>query len=452
MQKDTAPDLTTSEAGGASLKWYRGVPRYAWIVLTVAVLGWMFDTMDQQLFNLVANVSLLDLLKDRVPEAELQGAATAWRGSLTAVFLVGWAVGGFVFGILGDRIGRTRTMVITILMYAGFTGLCSLVKTPEQYLLFRFLTALGIGGEFGAGVALVAEVFPDRSRPMALGLLQALSAFGNMSAALIVFVIQDTNWRFVYLIGIVPALLVVWIRMGVREPERWTKAREEAADGGAGRELGVIWELFTDPVLRRNTIVGVLLALAGVGALWGVSFWLKDLLDLVARSLDYTAAQRSQLGTAAFFSQQVGAFFGIYTYAAFSERVGRRPSLLLFFVLAFASVQATFWLTNSPATAIGFAALMGFCALAPFSAFTIYFPELYPTRLRATGVGFCYNCARILAAAAPLTLGNLAGVFARTHGDLLGFRMACSAVACVYVFGLIGLIFAPETRGKPLPE
>ena len=173
---------------------------------------------------------------------------------------------------------------------------------------------------------------------------------------------------------------------------------------------------------------------------------------LVARSLNYTAAQRSQLGTAAFFSQQVGAFFGIYTYAVFSERVGRRPSLLLFFMLAFASVQATFWLTDSPATAIGFAALMGFCALAPFSAFTIYFPELYPTRLRATGVGFCYNCARILAAAAPLTLGNLAGVFARTHGELLGFRMACSAVACVYVFGLIGLIFAPETKGKPLPE
>ena len=433
-------------------KWHQGVSRYAWLVLAVASLGWVFDSMDQHLYNLVANVSLMELLAKRIPEAQLQSAATAWRGAITAVFLIGWAIGGFFFGILGDKIGRTRTMMITILMYAGFTGLCTFVKSPEQYMALRFLTALGIGGEFAAGVALVAEVWPQRSRPMALGMLQALSAFGNIFAALFVYSVGDSNWRTVYIIGVVPALLVVWIRARVKEPERWQHAKDEAEQSGHVEELGNIKDLFRDPVLRRNTAAGVLLALAGVGVLWGVGFWLKDLLDLVAKSLNYTPQQRSNLGTMAFLSQNIGAFFGIYTYAAFSERVGRRPALFVFFVLAFLAVQATFWLTDTPTEAIVYPAIMGYCAVAPFSAFAIYFPELYPTRLRSTGVGFCYNCARILAAAAPYTLGKLSAVFAGQYGALLGFRMACSVVTCVYIFGFIGLIFAPETRGKPLPE
>jgi MFS family permease len=287
---------------------------------------------------------------------------------------------------------------------------------------------------------------------MALGTLQALSAVGNMMAALIVFVIGDFNWRIVFFIGALPALLVVWIRRSVREPEKWEHAREEAHGDGARKELGNIAELWHDPVLRRNTIAGVLLAVAGVGGLWGVGFWLKDLMDIAFAPLNLTPAERSNYGTLAFLVQQVGAFFGILAYALLSERVGRRPSLLLFFLLAFGAVQGTFWFVNSFATAMFWAPILGFCALAPFSAYCVYFPELYPTRLRATGVGFCYNCARIFAAAAPITLGSLAGAFAAQHGATVGFRMAASVVACIYVTGLVGLALAPETRGEPLPE
>jgi MFS family permease len=253
------------------------------------------------------------------------------------------------------------------------------------------------------------------------------------------------------IIGTLPALLVVWIRRSVREPERWQEARKEAHEAGTRKELGNIAELWRDPLLRRNTAVGVLLAVAGVGGLWGVGFWLKDLMDIAFRPLNLTPAERSNYGTLAFFVQQVGAFFGMFAYAILSERVGRRPALLLFFLLAFGAVQGTFWLVNSPGTAMLWAPILGFCALAPFSAYCIYFPELYPTRLRATGVGFCYNCARILAAGAPIMLGSLAGQFAEQHGATVGFRMAASIVACIYGAGLIALIFAPETRGKPLP-
>jgi MFS family permease len=444
--------MTDTIAAEKNLQWYQGVSRYAWLVLTIAALGWLFDTMDGNLFNLVAQRSISDLLRGTVPEDQLQNAVNSWRGWITSVFLLGWAVGGFVFGILGDRIGRTRTLIITILIYAGFTGLCGFATSVQQYMVFRFLTALGVGGEFAAGVALVAEVFPNRSRPMALGLLQALSAVGNMLAAFIVYFVRDYNWRTVFFIGVLPALLVVWIRRSVREPEKWQQAREEAHQDGTRKELGNIAELWHDPVLRRNTIAGVLLAVAGVGGLWGVGFWLKDLMDIAFKPLNLTPDVRSNYGTMAFLVQQIGAFFGILAYALLSERVGRKPALFLFFVLAFGAVQGTFWFVNSFATAMIWAPLLGFCALAPFSAYCVYFPELYPTRLRATGVGFCYNCARIFAAIAPISLGSLAGQFAATHGATVGFRMAASIVACVYVVGLIGLAFAPETRGKPLPE
>jgi MFS family permease len=435
-------------------RWFQGVPRYAWFVLLIAALGWLFDTMDQNLFNLVAQRSIRELVEKQglVGPDQIQAAVNTWRGSITSVFLIGWAVGGFVFGILGDKLGRTRTLIITILIYAIFTGFSGLAQSPQQFMMFRFLTALGVGGEFAAGVALVAEVFPNRSRPMALGTLQALSAVGNMTAAIIVLFVQDTNWRTVFFIGALPALLVVWIRKSVKEPERWQHAKEEAEHEGARKELGNIAELLTNPVLRRNTIAGVLLAIAGVGGIWGVGFWLKDLMDIAFKPLNLTPAMRSAYGSYAFLAQQVGAFFGMFAYAALSERVGRRPSMLLFFLLAFGSVQGTFWFVNSFQTAMIWAPLMGFCALAPFSAYCVYFPELYPTRLRATGVGFCYNCARIFAAGAPLLLGNLAGIFAAKNGETVGFRMAASVVAFVYVSGLIGLIIAPETKGKPLPE
>jgi MFS family permease len=342
-------------------------------------------------------------------------------------------------------------MSITILIYAAFTGLTGFAQTPFWYGVCRFLTALGVGGEFAAGAALVAEVFPNRSRAMALGTLQALSAAGNMTAALITMSLSNLaeSWRWAYMVGAIPAILVFFIRRVVKEPDAWTQATESAKTGH--QEIGSIIALFRDPVLRRNTIAGSLLAIAGIGGLWGVGFWLPDLIGLAMGKYGLSPAEMTRMKSYVFFVQQFGALFGMFAYALLSERIGRRPALLLFLICAFGAVEGSFHFIVDMPSAYLWAPILGFCALAPFSAYAVYFPELFPTRLRATGCGFCYNSARILAAAAPFALGTLARQFDVPGHPAAGLRTAASIVACVYFVGLIGLAMAPETRGKPLP-
>ena len=469
--RETAKRSEDEAGENAGLPWYRGVSRYAWVVLAVAALGWLFDTMDQNLFNQVRVRSLNEILAPEflhaIPGA-LDAAVKDWAGKVTTVFLIGWAVGGMFFGILGDRIGRTRTMVITIAIYALFTGLNGLVQTPQQYALCRFLTALGVGGEFAAGTSLVAEVWSQRSRPMALGLLQASSAVGNVMSASIVIALSSVGWRWTYAVGILPALLVIWIRKAVKEPEKWQEAKQKALEIGGARELGNLNELMRDPVLRRNTLAGVLLATAGIGGLWGVGFFLPELItstlkpmvqrlpEIEALSGDFKkkaiATALQVYSSKISIAQQAGAFLGMFSYAALSQKTGRKPALFLFLILAFCSIQATFHFLQNLQTAFILAFIMGYCALAPFSAYAVYFPELYPTRLRSTGVGLCYNGARLFAAFAPLLLGSLSKRFAVAGDDAAGLRTAASIVAFVYIFGFIGLAFAPETKGKPLPD
>jgi MFS family permease len=460
---------TASIQDATGLRWYQGISKYGWMVLLICALGWMFDCFDQQLFNLVRQPSVTDLLRGSVSPAELDATAKLIGGYLTAVFLVGWAAGGFLFGSLGDKWGRTRTMMITILIYAIFTGLNGLVTNIEQYYFCRFMTALGVGGEFAAGASLVAEVWPQRSRAMSLGLLQALSAVGNMAAGVTCMVLSQfhAEWRTVFFIGAVPALMVLWVRRTVHEPESWHQAKADAAASGAA--VGSIPALFTDPVLRRNTIAGVLLAAAGVGGVWGVGFWSPDLIastfkPVMAHAPDIAAIADPKMQADAikaavghwkglvYLIQMLGAGLGMFAFAGVTEKIGRRPALALFFALAFVSLQVFFHFVKDPTTAFILAFVMGFCTLGPFAAFAIYFPELFPTRLRTTGVSFCYNSARILAALAPIKLGQLSKAFASPTDESAGLRVAASIVACIYILGFIGLAFAPETKGKPLPE
>jgi len=453
--------VTTDET---KLAWYQGLDRYCWVVLIIAALGWLFDTMDQNLYNLVRAPSLTDLLRSQYPgdPKALADAVKEKGGIITSIFLIGWSVGGFIFGVLGDRIGRTGTMILTILIYAVFTGLSGapFVQSWEMYGFMRFMTAVGVGGEWAAGAALVAEVFPNRSRPMALGLLQALSAVGNMMASVITLLISNAegglegNWRIAYFVGAVPALLVLWIRRSVREPEQWHHAKS------VGQELGNIGELFTHPVLRRNTIAAMLMATAGVGALWGVGFFSTDLVRTELQSGGMDKAVVGQQVSIMFLLQNLGAFFGMYLFAMHTERTSRKTAFYTWFALAWASVLIFFWnVGGSGADAFNrarvLAPLMGFCTLGPLSGFTVYFPELFPTRLRTTGCGFCYNAARILAAAAPWALGSLAPYFVSQGGAGAlggGLPMAGTVVICIYILGFIGTAMGPETKGKPLPE
>lgn len=438
------------------LKWYQGLDRYCWVVLIIAALGWLFDTMDQNLYNLVRAPSLAELLHPHPDQPTLtppEKAALNERvrdvgGLVTAIFIFGWATGGLVFGMLGDRLGRTKTMILTILVYAAFTGSSGLVHSWPLYAVMRFMTGMGVGGEWAAGAALVAEVFPTRSRPMALGFLQALSSIGNMLASVVTLGIGDLDhrWRWAYFIGTVPALLVLWIRRSVKEPDAWKEAKEKSG----GREMGNILGLFSNAILRRNTLVAVMMAMAGGIGLWGAGFFSTDLLreELVKRG-NQPPDTVGRLVSTMFLLQNLGAFFGIYLFAVFSERVSRRAAFFLWFGLAWLSVLGYYWGVQGSGSgafqrALLLAPFMGFCTLGPFSGYTVYFPYLYPTRLRATGCGFCYNVARYLVAFGPIILGKMA----KAHG----YAVAATLISGIYVLGFIGTAMGPETKGKPLPE
>jgi MFS family permease len=452
--------------------WYRELNRYHWFVLIVAALGWLFDTMDQQLFNLARAPAMVELLAPSPGVAPDPKVVGQYSGIATAIFLVGWATGGLGFGVLGDRIGRVKTMLWTILIYSIFTGVSAFSFGFWDFALWRFLTGLGVGGEFAVGVSLVAEVMPDRARPYALGLLQALSAVGNVSAALIYLALGSVEgaggleglqigehpvqaWRVMFAVGTVPALLAILIRRRLKEPDRWKAIAEQ---GGQGPRLGSYTELFGDPRWRRNAIVGMLLAFAGIVGLWGIGFFSFDLFRSVFTKQFEAAGLAPDevkwklalwISLTSIF-QNVGGFFGIWAYTRITPHIGRKPAFALAFVLAMLSTAMVFGFMNDRTQVFWMIPIMGFCQLALFGGYAIYFPELFPTRLRSTGTSFCYNVGRYVAAIGPFTFGYLTSTVFADQSEPM--RYAGVSMCAIFLLGLIVLPFAPETKGQPLPE
>jgi MFS family permease len=475
-------------------RWHHELTRYHWFVLFVASLGWMFDCLDQQIFVIARQPAIKELLAhERGPVESLSAdEVTArnndvrtWATTSTSAFLIGWALGGLGFGILGDRIGRVRTMLWTILIYSVCTGLSALSQTVYDFSLFRFMTGMGVGGEFAVGVALVAEVMPDRARPYALGLLQALSAVGNISAALLemgmsslqsngafdrlsLFNHPVTAWRVMFVVGTVPALLAVLIRRNLKEPERWQRS---VADAGIASKAGSYAELFGDPRWRKNAIVGFFLAFSGVVGLWGIGFFTPDVMRSIftehfVREGVTATAMPGRVGAwiaAVAILQNVGGFCGIWAYSRVTHHTGRKPAFAVAFLAAMFVTAYVFWNIGASTKEIfGYTVftdvlwmipIMGFCQLALFGGYAIYFPELFPTRLRSTGTSFCYNVGRLVAAVGPAALGLLSTQVFQGYGpDPIPYRYSAVVMCSVFAIGLIALPFAPETRGKPLPD
>jgi len=459
--------------------WWTGLTRYHWFVLTVAALGWLFDCLDQQLFNLARKPAMESLLATapldpgQVQPSEEERKALAkkvdfYGGLSTCIFLAGWATGGLIFGVVGDRFGRARTMLITILIYSLCTGLSALSRGFWDFAFYRFITGLGVGGEFAVGVALVAEVMPDRARPHALGLLQAFSALGNFGAAAIGIALGLWQlstaegliygwepWRWKFVIGALPAVLALVIRSGLEEPERWKAMKAKAAE--TGDVLGGYNALFAHPRWRRNALLGMLLACAGVIGLWGIGFFSIDLQMSVLRKTFQAqglegAALKGRLTIASGVASmliQVGAFTGMMLSARICNRIGRRPFFAIFLVLALLSTMMVFQFLDD-VTDFWMLPVMGFCQLSLFAGYAIYFPELFPTRLRSTGTSFCYNVGRFVAASGPFLLGQLSsGVFSGWAEPL---RPSGTLMCLVFLVGLAVLPLLPETAAHPLPE
>jgi MFS family permease len=328
-----------------------------------------------------------------------------------------------------------------------------------------------VGGEFAVGVSLVAEVMPDRARPYALGLLQALSAVGNISAALIYLVLGSVEssggleglqiadqpvhaWRAMFLVGTVPALLAILIRRRLKEPERW----KAVAVVGHDPRLGSYQNLFGDPVLRRRAIVGMLLAFAGIVGLWGIGFFSFDLFRSVfTKQFESAGLPADEVKSQVAFwismtsiLQNVGGFLGIWAYSRITPHIGRRPAFAIAFVLAMLSTAMVFGTMTDRSQVFWMIPIMGFCQLSLFGGYAIYFPELFPTRLRSTGTSFCYNVGRYVAAIGPYTFGYLTSTVFADQAEPM--RYAGVAMCGIFLLGLVVLPFAPETKGQPLPE
>ena len=468
----------------SQVPWYRMLNRYHWFVFIVAALGWLFDTMDQQLFNLARPLAMKELVQltdeetsdirakaaaDKLSEEAVESRVKArlgdkqkkYGGYATSIFLIGWATGGLIFGVLGDRWGRVKTMLATIVVYSIFTGLSAFSKGFWDFALLRFLTGLGVGGEFAVGVSLVAEVMPSKARPHALGALQALSAVGNITAALIGMV--GTDWKVMFMIGTAPALLSLLVRRRLKEPERWQSV---SATDGVEKQLGSYGELFGNPELRYRALIGLLLASAGVIGLWGIGFFTPDLQREVFQPVfkaqglsdaDVASALKRWSGITSLVLN-MGAFFGIYMFSHVSQRFGRRPTFAFCYIGAMLATMNVFWNLGKffgVYDILWMVPIMGFFQLSIFGGYAVYFPELFPTRLRSTGTSFCYNVGRFVAALGPFTLGELiAGVYSADNGyeGATGFRYAGVTMCLIFLIGLIAIPFAPETKDKPLPE
>ncbi|MGH7992735.1 MAG: MFS transporter [Limisphaerales bacterium] len=422
--------------------WRHGVTPYQWLVLFVAWLGWVFDSMDSTIYALVLQPALHDLLRSPGGGPVTADVIGWYGGIIFSIFLIGWAIGGVVFGVLADRFGRTRTLVFTILIYAVFTGLAALSQTWWQLALFRFITALGIGGEWAAGAALVAEVWPEDKRTRAAGWLQSAWAGGFLIAAVISLLLRNCGWRPMFLVGVAPALVALLVRWWVKEPERWVKAHAEEQRTGATRPPGLA-ELFA-PGLIRGTLAGSGLAFVAVFGLWGATNWTPTLVRALPDLQGMNAGDLASCVSYAIIFLNIGALAGYLSFGPLADRMGRRRAFALMCLGSLVMFPITFLAPRSYVQVLFLLPLLGFFNNGIFSGFPIYLPELYPTRIRATGAGFCFNIGRILAAVGPFVTGYLVIV-------LGSFGLAASAVALIYLVGLLILPFAPETKGQPLP-
>ncbi len=441
-----------------------GLNSYQWFVFAMAALAWMFDCLDQQIFLIARQGAMKDLL----PEGWDQ---KLFGGYSTSIFVAGWATGGLIFGALGDRIGRARTLTLTVLLYSVCTGLSAFSTGWADFAIYRFVTGLGVGGVFGLAVALVADSLPSDARPMALGLLQALSAVGNITAGVVSIVMAELGkngvinpahaWKYMFLVGSLPAFLCVFIQVRLKEPEKWLKAREASRENG--QKFGSYSDLFSQPRWRSHALLGMLLCIAGVVGLWGIGFFSPELVgDVIGASLkaqnlsDGEVASQKQFWIGInMIIQNTGAFFGMLSFAWLAQTIGRKGAFSVGFVAAFAATFAYFRFFDGMED-LWMSAVMGFFQLALFAGFAIYLPELFPLRLRSTGTSFCYNVGRFIAASGPFTMGVLATRLSAGATDpaakLEAFRSACCWMSAVFLVGLVAVALLPETKGQPLPE
>lgn len=458
---------TPAPATESQQSWYQGITSYQWLVLFVCSAGWMFDIFEGQIFVASMRDAMPQLLGGVSADNPLVGK---WNNYSFASFLIGGAVGGVYFGWLSDKWGRSKTMIITILFYSLFTCVTALATAPWHMVVLRFLVAMGVGGEWAVASAMVSEVMPKRSRPVMSSIFHASSVGGTLLAAAVGYFILaaqpwgDKTWKLGFLVGVGPALLILIIRWKMHEPEQWQAAQDKAAQDKS-MATGKMGDLFNTQNLRA-TLVGVTLATIGLVTFWGCHIYGKNALlrhaQGVALKAEGVPGDAPKEAKAAAFKKHesnikkaemtsmtlntVGGGLGLVLFGWFATRLGRRGAFVFYHFGAAVMVAVMFlWLIpqGASATALAIALpIFGFLTLGMHAGYAVYFPELYHTRLRGTGTGFCFNMGRIGSAVYLLAVAKL------------GWSPEKTALYMVpiYILGVVVAMMGPETRGRELPE
>ena len=428
-----------------------GITRYQWLVLFAAWLGWGFDVFDGMLFNYVAPNCIPTLLHLPLGSAAARSATLFWTGALTSLLLVGWAAGGILFGFICDRFGRMRTLMLTMVLYAVGTAACAAATNLWMLAAFRLVASLGIGGEWAAGASMVAEVMPEKRRVEGGALLYTAAPFGLFLATFLnyqvagVWFANDSamSWRYVFLFGLLPAAAAFAVRWFMHEPERWQSVKVHSQ--------ARLRQIFT-PELRRRTLLGTLTTIVALVAWWSCNAFIPVIATGLARteavlrgyeqSATFNLIEHWKLTATVAFN--LGGLIGTLLTIPLAKRLGRRQMFGWYFAASAAAIFATFGIDMPGATRLYMFFLVGVPVFGVFGAFPFYLTELFPTRLRATGSGFCYNIGRVLAAVGPFVVGAAAA-----RGT------AMQTVFYVGFAPLLGLFLVPliiETRGGTLAD
>jgi MFS family permease len=426
---------------------------YQWTVVFAAWLGWGFDIFDGLLYALVANNAIPTLLGVPIGSDEAKKLVPYWNGIMGATLLIGWAIGGILFGKITDKLGRTKTLLLTMLLYSLGTAACAFAPNIGVLLLFRIFVAFGIGGEWAAGAAMVAEVVPEKRRIEAGALLYTSAPVGLLLASFVSggiiknFGDPTVSWRYVFACGLLPAIVAFIVRIFLKEPEKW----QEAAS--TQKAAPTVAELFT-PERRKATIGGILMALVALITWWSCNTFsaliAAQLATAEAKRLELTAdatkalVENWKLITLVCFC--VGGLIGTMLTVPLAKSVGRKVMFAIYFALGAASILGTFALSLPPLWRLYGFFPIGLTVFGVFGSFTYYLPELYPTRLRGTGAGFTYNVGRFVAAIGPFAVGVVAA------GGTDAIFRALTVVGFVPLVGLFLLPFVQETKGVSLEE
>jgi MFS family permease len=443
------------EADAATMRWYRTLSRDQWRVLVASNLGWLFDGFEIFALFLTVGFALHQLL-----EAAQYSAIPRYAGYVLATTVFGWATGGVIGGIIADYLGRKRTMILAILGYSLTTGLSALSWDWMSFAVLRFLVGVAIGSEWATGASIVSELWPDHARGKGGGLLQCGAGLGGILASgvwLMIGGMGPNAWRWMYLIGVLPALVTLWIRRNIPESPRWERSNERrqaaqaARRSGAaltGEDLGLsrftVVDLFTEPAIRRPLVLSFLMMLSVTFAYWGVGTFIPTYVGSVAAKAGLSAPYWS--AWAGFVTSFCGVA-GFISLGFIADAFGRKPAAMLYYLMCLVLTPVVYLWAQTQ----GMAALMvcvgvfGFFTLGIWAWTPIWLPELYPTRMRATAVAFVYNAPRFISCLGPIVAGTLIVQFG-------GYGGAATIVSLFFILGIVVAPFLPETKGRPLPE